>query len=163
VHLLAAVVGFSAVLMASAAAFTAVRWLGGLYLIGLGVRTIARRGGNADHTVTLAPRSLRRLYLDGVVVNVLNPKTALFFLAFLPQFVQAGAAPVWGQTLVLGAVFIALGLCSDGAYALAGAGIGRWLRARRPATRRSPIPLVEGGVLIGLGVAALAVPDGRRT
>jgi threonine/homoserine/homoserine lactone efflux protein len=163
VHLLAAVAGLSAVLMASAAAFTAVRWLGALYLIGLGVRTIARRGGAADHTVTLAPRSLRRLYLDGVVVNVLNPKTALFFLAFLPQFVQAGAAPVWVQTLVLGAVFIALGLCSDGAYALAGARIGHWLRARRSPARRSPVPLVEGGVLIGLGVAALAVPDSRRT
>jgi threonine/homoserine/homoserine lactone efflux protein len=162
VHLLAAVAGLSAVLMASAAAFTAVRWLGALYLIGLGVRTIARRSATGDRAVTLAPRSLRRLYLDGVVVNVLNPKTALFFVAFLPQFVHAGGAPVWGQTLVLGAVFIALGLCSDSAYALAGARVGHWLRARRPSRRRSPVPLVEGGLLIGLGVAALAVPDGRH-
>jgi threonine/homoserine/homoserine lactone efflux protein len=162
-HLLAAVAGLSAVLVASAAAFTAVRWLGAGYLIVLGVRTIARRPAAADRAVTVAPRSLRRLYLDGMVVNVLNPKTAIFFLAFLPQFVQPDRGPVWSQTLVLGLVLIALGLCSDGLYALAGARVGRWLR-NRPAARRdrrSRGQLAEGGLLVGLGVVALVVPDTR--
>ena len=167
VHLLAAVAGLSAVLVASGAAFTLTRWLGGAYLIVLGVRTLARRPAETDATVTLAPRPLRRLYRDGVVVNVLNPKTALFFLAFLPQFVQPERAPVWCQTLVLGLVFIVLGLCSDGVYALAGARAGQWLRTR-PTTaslrrRRPTSQLAEGGLLVGLGITALAVPTSRPT
>jgi threonine/homoserine/homoserine lactone efflux protein len=166
VHLLAAVAGLSAVLMASAVAFTLTRWLGAGYLIVIGVRTLARRPAHdTPSRVALAPRSLRKLYVDGVVVNVLNPKTALFFLAFLPQFVRPEGAPVWCQTLVLGLVFIALGLCSDGIYALAGARVGRWFRGRPPAPGRARRPrpqLVEGGLLVGLGVVSLAVPDSRH-
>jgi threonine/homoserine/homoserine lactone efflux protein len=98
-------------------------------------------------------------------VNVLNPKTVLFFFAFLPQFVQPERAPVWCQTLVLGLVFIVLGLCRDGLYALAGARAGHWLRARPTLTghrrRRPKGQLAEGGLLVGLGVATLAVPASR--
>jgi threonine/homoserine/homoserine lactone efflux protein len=159
VHVLAAVAGLSAVLVASATAFSVVKVAGALYLVFLGVRTIlgrraARRGGAVE------PVALRRLYLDGVVVNVLNPKTALFFLAFLPQFVDPSRGGVWSQTLVLGLVFMALGMLTDGTYALVGARTGRWL-ARRGGTR-SWGPYVEGGIMIGLGLAALAIPH-RRT
>ena len=99
---------------------------------------------------------MRRLYLDGIVVNVLNPKTALFFLAFLPQFVDPDRGPVWTQTLALGVLFIALGTASDGPYALAGARLGRVLHRDGRTRRRSQV--VEGGVLVGLGITALAVP-----
>lgn len=155
VHVTAAVAGLSTVLATSAAAFSLVKYAGAGYLIVLGLRALAR--GRAPSTTRPAPeRSVRRLYVDGFVVNLLNPKTALFFLAFLPQFVQRDGAPVWTQTLVLGGLFVLLGVVSDGVYALAGARAGRWLRAHRRSARRGP--LVEGGLLVGLGVAALAVP-----
>jgi len=155
VHVVAAVAGLSALLMASAAAFSVVKLTGAIYLIYLGLRTIVGRraatGGNG------APeRPLGRLYVDGVIVNVLNPKTALFFLAFLPQFIERGHGPVWSQTLLLGLLFMALGLMSDSAYALAGAQAGRWV-SRRGGWRRGGRYL-EGGILVGLGITALAIP-----
>jgi threonine/homoserine/homoserine lactone efflux protein len=158
VHVAGAVVGLSGLLMASALAYSAVRWIGAAYLIVLGLRTIVRRhreAGPAD----LTPRSLRRLYLDGAVVNALNPKTALFFLAFLPQFVDPAGGPVWLQTLALGFSFGLLGICSDGLYALVGAGVGRWLRRRDTASKG---PLVEGGLLVGLGLFTVAVPGAHH-
>jgi threonine/homoserine/homoserine lactone efflux protein len=158
-HVLAAVVGLSAVVVASSLAFTGVKIVGGAYLIYLGVRTLLDT--TAPSVSTPGPRSLRRLYLDGLVVNALNPKVALFFLAFLPQFISPGAGPVWAQTLVLGLLYTALGLASDGLYVLVAAGVGRRLR-RRLDRRRGGRPL-EGCLLIGLGVAALALPHGRPT
>jgi threonine/homoserine/homoserine lactone efflux protein len=155
VHVVAAVVGLSALLVASAAAFSAVKIVGAAYLVYLGVRTMLGRGSGEGGSGT-STRGLRRLYLDGVVVNVLNPKTALFFLAFLPQFVDPDRGPVWTQTLVLGALFTMLGVLSDGAYALAGAHVGRWLHQRRQGRNRGRF--LEGGLLVGLGVSSLAIP-----
>ena len=158
VHVLAAVAGLSAVLVASATAFTIVKVVGACYLIYLGVRTIVGRT-SSDGAKRPAWRGLRRLYLDGVVVNVLNPKTALFFLAFLPQFVEPDRGPVWTQTLILGLLFIVLGIASDGAYALASAHVGR--RLRRDIGRRRLSRFVEGGLLVGLGATSLAIPHQR--
>jgi threonine/homoserine/homoserine lactone efflux protein len=160
VHVLASVVGLSALLMASAAAFSVVKLVGAGYLVFLGVRTIAGRGSGDRRGARDEPRALRRLYLDGVVVNVLNPKTALFFLAFLPQFVDPDRGPVWSQTLALGALFTVLGIMSDGTYALVSAQVGEWLRRRRSGVR-SRGRFVEGGLLIGLGVSSLAIPHRR--
>jgi threonine/homoserine/homoserine lactone efflux protein len=158
VHVIAAAVGLSALLAASAAAFTVVKVVGAVYLVCLGVRTIVERA-SADRRSAGSPRSLRRLYIDGVVVNVLNPKTALFFLAFLPQFVDPDRGLVWTQTLILGLLFIVLGLATDGTYALAGATVGRWL-LRDGSRRRGRF--IEGGLLVGLGVSSLAIPHGRN-
>ena len=158
VHVVGAVVGLSAALAASATAFSVVKVVGAGYLIVLGVRTMLGRGGRDDGPEP-SSRSLRRLYVDGVVVNVLNPKTALFFLAFLPQFVDADRGPVWAQTLVLGALFTVLGVMSDGAYALASARVGRWLRHRRRGRDRGRF--LEGGLLVGLGLSSLAIPHRR--
>lgn len=160
VHVVAAVAGLSALLVASATAFSVVKVAGALYLVFLGVRTMLG-GRRVEAGVDRVPRALRRLYVDGVIVNVLNPKTALFFLAFLPQFVGAGHGPVWAQTLVLGLLFMALGLMSDSAYALVGARAGRWLVGRRGPTNRARY--LEGGILVGLGVTSLAVPHPRPT
>jgi threonine/homoserine/homoserine lactone efflux protein len=151
VHVLAAVAGVSAVLAASATAFTFVKIAGAAYLMWMGVRVL--RGRAAASSPTSDPSS-RRLFAQAFTVNLLNPKIALFFLAFLPQFVRPGAGPVWLQTLVLGFVFIALGLVSDSTYALTAAGLARRLRTR---PRHHPVGrIVEGTTLIGLGITSLA-------
>jgi threonine/homoserine/homoserine lactone efflux protein len=158
-HIVAAGAGVSALLVASASAFSAVRIAGGAYLVWLGLRTLCRRMELTSHTATPV-RSLRRLYLDGVVVNVFNPKVALFFLALFPQFVDPGRGPAWLQITVLGSIYVLLGLVSDGAYAFAATRIGRWLARRPSAARRSR--RVEGTVLLALGVSTLAAPHSSR-
>ena len=158
VHVAGAAAGLSALLAASATAFTVVKYLGAAYLIYLGVRRLL------DATIATAPGevpriSLRRAYLDGVVVNVLNPKTALFFLAFLPQFVDAGRGQVGAQILGLGMLFVALGLVSDGLYALGAGSAAQWLRARPSFLARER--WVSGSMYIGLGLVA-ALSSGQR-
>jgi threonine/homoserine/homoserine lactone efflux protein len=160
VHVLAAVVGLSAIVMASSVVFTAIKTLGGVYLVYLGIRTIASSRSAAAATAPPPPKPLRRLFVDGLVVNVLNPKVALFFLAFIPQFVDDDHGPIWSQTLILGVLYILLGLCSDSAYAIVGGRAGRWVSRRRSGLRR-PTKYAEGGILIGLGVTALLVPHRR--
>src|SRR5262245_52645527 len=102
VHVAAAAAGLSAVLVASATAFSVVKYLGAAYLIYLGIRQlVARAPEPADVTLAAAPR-LSRAFIDGFIVNVLNPKTALFFLAFLPQFVTVSPGAVPTQLTCLG-------------------------------------------------------------
>jgi len=151
VHVAAAALGLSALLVSSATAYHAVRWLGAAYLIWLGVRRLLARD-EAAAAAGPGPRrlGLRRIFAQGVVVNVLNPKTALFFFAFLPQFVDTSRGSVPFQVLVFGVAFVLLGLLSDGAYAVAASAGAGWLR-RRPGVARAS-RLVSGGVLIGLGV-----------
>ncbi len=152
VHVAAAALGLSALLMSSATAYHAVRWLGAAYLIWLGVRRLLAR--DEDAPTTPGPgarrRGLGRIFAQGVVVNVLNPKTALFFLAFLPQFVDVSRGSVPLQVVVFGVAFVLLGLVSDGTYALLASTGAGWLRRRRGVARTSR--LVSGGVLISLGV-----------
>jgi threonine/homoserine/homoserine lactone efflux protein len=147
VHVAAAAVGLSALIVASAVAFSTVKYAGAAYLIYLGVRKLLERS-TVDETEH-ARGSLRRAFARGAVVNVLNPKTALFFLAFLPQFVDADRGGVWSQALVLGFVFVGLGLVSDSLYALAAGTVGGLVRRKRRALRFG-----SGAVYIGLGAAA---------
>jgi threonine/homoserine/homoserine lactone efflux protein len=148
VHVLAAVIGLSSLILSSATAFAVVKYAGAAYLVVMGVRRLLERD-KADVELR-ARRALRRIYGQGVVVNVLNPKTALFFFAFLPQFVDASAGRVPLQVAVLGATFVGLGLVTDGGYALLASTGAGWLRGRRGVARTSR--LVSGGVLVGLGV-----------
>jgi threonine/homoserine/homoserine lactone efflux protein len=152
VHVAAAALGLSALLVSSATAYNAVRWLGAAYLVWLGVRRLLAR--DEDLPATPGPDArrpgLRRIFAQGVVVNVLNPKTALFFFAFLPQFVDTSRGSVPFQVVVFGVAFVLLGLLSDGAYALAAATGAGWLR-RRPGVARAS-RLASGGILISLGV-----------
>jgi threonine/homoserine/homoserine lactone efflux protein len=148
VHVAAATVGLSALIVASAVAFSVVKFAGAAYLVYLGVRKLLERpvvteAGRAP------PEPLRRSFTRGIVVNVLNPKTALFFLAFLPQFVDRGRGDVWSQVLVLGLLFVLLGLVSDSLYALAAGTVGGLIRRRRTALRYG-----SGAVYIGLGALA---------
>ena len=160
VHVLAAVAGLSAVVVASSIAFTGVKLVGGLYLIFLGVKSL--RSARQRPTVSAPPVwPEKRLFAEAFVVSLLNPKVALFFLAFLPQFVVRGHGPIWSQTLVLGLVYIALGLCSDSMYAVLGAHVGTKLSTR--AARLRATRYAEGGILVGLGVLTLALPHRRTT
>jgi threonine/homoserine/homoserine lactone efflux protein len=158
VHVLAAVAGLSAVVVASAVAFTVVKVVGGLYLVWLGVRSILGARAMAARSSPVPPiRAPRRILTEAFTVNLFNPKVAIFFLAFLPQFVDTDAGHVWSQTLVLGLVFIALGLCSDAVYALVGAHVGARFQ-RRAAARVRGTRYAEGGILIGLGALTLTLP-----
>jgi threonine/homoserine/homoserine lactone efflux protein len=153
VHIAFAALGLSAILASSAVAFSVVKWLGAAYLVWLGLRRIF--GGDEEEDVSVEPERLPRVYLQGVVVNVLNPKTALFFLAFLPQFVDPARGAAWTQVLLLGATFVVLALCSDGLYALLSGTAGGWLRRRmKEASFRRGQRFLSGGVLIALGAAA---------
>jgi threonine/homoserine/homoserine lactone efflux protein len=158
VHVRAAVAGLSAVLVASSLAFTTVKVAGGAYLIYLGVRSL-RRARHAELVIAPIVRPMRRLFAEGFVVNLLNPKVALFFLAFLPQFVERSSGPIWSQMLALGVMYIALGVICDGAYALVAARVGRWVSQRARAFRTGRY--AEGGLLLGLGALALVLPYQR--
>ena len=155
-HVLAAVIGLSAILAASAEAFTVVKLLGAAYLVWLGIRILLSRderiGGRAVEP------TLGRTYRRGVVVNVLNPKTALFFLAFLPQFVDPDGS-TRGQLAVLGIVFVVIALTSDLVWALVAGTAGGLLRRSRTFLRVQRY--VSGTIFVGLGaLAATAGQDG---
>ncbi len=150
VHVVAATVGLSAVLLASATAFGVVKLLGAAYLIYLGIRAFLTRGSN-DYVEASVPRSLRRVFRDGVIVSVLNPKIAVFFLAFLPQFADPLRGSVSQQIFLLGFLYCMLSLCTDGAYALLASHLRHWLGGP---VARSPIPrYATGAVYVGLGVS----------
>jgi threonine/homoserine/homoserine lactone efflux protein len=150
VHVAAAAIGLSALVVQSAVAFSVVKYAGAAYLVFLGVRRLLGRDGNSADGMP-RERRLRVLFANGIIVNVFNPKTALFFFAFLPQFVDVSRGHVAFQILVLGLVFIGLAVISDGAYAIAAGSAAGWVSARRGFARAERF--VSGGVLVGLGLA----------
>ena len=151
VHVAAATVGLSALIASSATAFTVVKLVGAVYLIVVGVRRIT--GRDETEQIQSEPAPLRRLYRQGVIVNVFNPKTALFFLAFLPQFVDRGAS-IPPQVALLGLTFAAIAFASDCLYALlADLLAARLRRSGRGARARR---FLSGGIFVALGVTAAA-------
>ena len=160
VHVLAAALGMSALLASSALAFTVVKYVGAGYLVYIGVRRILSRPDTPATQIDLPRRSLPRLYREGFVVNLLNPKTALFFLAFLPQFVDASRGAVAFQIAFLGLLFTLMGLTSDGLYALVAGTAGQWVKRNGHYLRWERY--VTGSVFIGLGVTAAFVGNGRK-
>jgi threonine/homoserine/homoserine lactone efflux protein len=162
VHVVAAAFGVSALIASSATAFTVVKYAGAAYLVFLGLRKLLTRDIPEDVEIEpRTPRSTAELFGHGVVVNVLNPKTALFFLAFLPQFVDPDAGAVAPQMLVLGTLLVGLGVLSDGTYALLAAGAGNRLRSAARARRR--LEKVSGGVFVGLGLAAAFAGEPKQS
>jgi threonine/homoserine/homoserine lactone efflux protein len=150
VHVAAATVGLSAILLASATAFGVVKALGAAYLIYLGIRTLVARHSPGGPAAS-APRSVHRLFTDGVVVSLLNPKIAVFFLAFLPQFAEPSRGPVARQVLVLGLLYVGLALCTDSTYAVLAGRLRTWLGSD---VIRGPGPRYASGVVyLGLGVS----------
>jgi threonine/homoserine/homoserine lactone efflux protein len=156
-HVIAAALGLSALLASSALAFTVVKYAGAAYLVGLGVRTLRKADDRAAAGAAPVRASLARAFGQGLIVNLLNPKTALFFLAFLPQFVDPAHGSAAVQMAVLGLVFTALATCTDGAWALAAGSAAEWLKGHGGFVRSRRY--VAGSVYVGLGVAtALAGP-----
>lgn len=151
VHVAAATAGLSAILMTSATAFGIVKALGAAYLVYLGLSTLfARRpmvGIEASN-----PLSLSRLFIDGAVVSVFNPKIAVFFLAFLPQFVQPGSGLVPQQVLLLGLIYVVLAFLTDSMYALLASHFRNWLGGR---LTHGPLSrYISGSIYLGLGLTA---------
>ena len=150
VHALAATAGLSAIIATSATAFSVVKWAGALYLIGVGLVTLLR----PPDRLALGDSRLshRRAFGQGVIVNVLNPKVALFFLSYLPQFVDPARGAAWRQVLVLGIVFVVLGVLSDSTWAIATSTLrDLLLRGRALGVVRR---WVSGSVFVVLGVLA---------
>lgn len=152
VHVIIAALGLSAVLASSALAFGVIQYAGAAYLVWLGLRRILGRSQIPDDNVTINANGYWRLLRDGFVVNLLNPKTALFFLAFLPQFVDVSLGQVAMQIAFLGLVYTLLGIITDGGYALAAGFGGDYLRRNRGFLTAERY--VSGGLLIGLGITA---------
>ena len=141
----------------SSAAFSVIRYAGAAYLIFLGIGALM--GRRDPEEVALGPaRSSRRLYWEGVLVGTLNPKLALFLLAFLPQFIDPSAGSVWSQTLALGIVFVAVASVGDALFALLAGTAADSVRAGRAAKL---MPRIGGGVLVGLGVFTAVAGDNR--
>jgi threonine/homoserine/homoserine lactone efflux protein len=150
-HILAAVLGLSAILLSSALAFDIVKYLGAAYLIYMGIRTLMTKE-EAINEEEVKGDSLQRIFSQAVIVNVLNPKTALFFFAFLPQFVDSSRGAVSVQMFLLGMIFLGLGMLTDGMYALLAGGFGNLLKTSKffAFAKR----YVAGAIYIGLGLTA---------
>jgi len=149
-HVVAATLGLSAVIAASATAFGVVKWIGAGYLIYTGIRTLSRKPATFNQEQKTLTR--RKSFTQGIVVNTFNPKVALFFLSFLPQFIDTDNGSTALQSLVLGSIFVLLGMCSDGLYAILASAL------RGPLLRGKSLPIVQryvaGSVFVLLGVVA---------
>jgi len=159
VHVTAATLGLSALLVSSAMAFSVVKYLGAAYLIYLGVQKL-RSDESLGPTGVREPQKLRRLFAQGAVVSVLNPKEALFFFAFLPQFVDPARSAIAPQILFLGLLFLCMGVVSDTLWALCAGTLAQYLRGN--ARGMHTLRYVSGGMLISLGVATAFAGSSNR-
>ena len=158
VHIVGAALGLSAILVSSSVAFSVVKFAGAAYLIYLGIRTLLTRE-EVTEAVEVTPMKLRRLFGQGVIVNVLNPKVALFFFAFFPQFIDPNRGSVALQTLVLGVVFCIVGTTLDCTWALLAGSAGSWLKGNVHFLRRQRF--VTGAIYLGLGVTTAFSGNGK--
>jgi threonine/homoserine/homoserine lactone efflux protein len=159
VHVVAATLGLSALLVSSALAFAIVKYGGAAYLIMMGVQTLLRREPPAA-AVAIESADLRRVFAQGVVVNVLNPHTALFFFAFLPQFINPSSGHVPAQMLTLGLLFVGLSAMTDSGWAIAAGTAGDWIKQHPRFTDGQRY--VTGGALIGLGTLSAFTGGGKK-
>ncbi len=159
VHTIAAVLGLSALLLTSALAFSVVKYLGAAYLIYLSLRTLFKREGSSQ-TAVQVPKSFSQLFTQGFLVNLLNPKTALFFYAFLPQFVDPARGAVVEQILLFGALFVLLATCTDSLYALLSSTAGSFL-SRTTYVRRLQ-RYITGSVYIVLGLTTAFIGSEKK-
>lgn len=149
IHTLMAVVGISAVIATSAVLFTIVKYAGAAYLVYLGIRAVFA-GAPTGEARGMAAVSTNQAFQQAIVAEVLNPKTALFFLAFLPQFVNPAHGSVALQLTILGALFVLLGLCSTAVFALTAGRLGRVLSRSQTVLKWQG--KVVGGLYCALGV-----------
>ncbi len=161
VQVLAATAGLAAIIASSATAFAILKYAGAAYLIYLGIAALrdgrAREGDGEEDRARVSDRSL---FWNGFLVGALNPKLTLFLLAFLPQFVDPAAGPVWLQTLVLGSIFSVTAAIGDTAVALAAGSAGGRLRGL---IRGRGLARASGVVYIGMGIGAALGNSRART
>lgn len=153
-HVVAAAVGLSAILLTSALAFSVVKYVGAAYLIYLGLRTLAQRDQVIDGIVG-APIEFSRVFSQGILVSVLNPKTALFFLAFFPQFVDPSRGTATLQILFLGVLFVTLGICTNMCYALLASVVGGRIQTNAAFLRHQRY--FAGSMYIVLGISTALI------
>lgn len=158
-HIAAAAVGVSALLVSSALAFNMLKYLGAAYLIYLGIRKFLIPD-ELENAEIRQPKMLTRIFFQGLVVNLLNPKTALFFFAFLPQFVDVSKGSVALQMLLLGIIFVVLGILSDGLWALLAGTAGNWLKRNLRFLQAQRY--FAGSVFVALGVATALSGSGKK-
>jgi threonine/homoserine/homoserine lactone efflux protein len=149
IHTIMAIIGISAIIAASATLFSIVKYIGAAYLVYLGIRAIVEKAP-ADLAGRTLPISAAKAFRQAILTEVLNPKTALFFLAFLPQFVPPQSGFVALQLMVLGIIFVLLGLFSTVVFAVSAGGLGSFLR-RNPAVLKWQGKVV-GGIYCALGI-----------
>jgi len=149
IQAIAAALGLSAILLSSALAFDVVKYLGAAYLIYLGIRKLLASDNGSEADVVKQER-LSRIYWQGFAVNILNPKTALFFFAFLPQFVDPAKGNVVGQNLLLGAIFVSMAIMTDSMYALLASSVAGRLSGNRRFQKGGRY--FAGLVYVGLGI-----------
>ena len=149
IQALAAALGLSAILVSSALAFDVVKYLGAAYLIYLGIRKLLSAHNGIENEI-VKRESLARIYWQGFVINILNPKTALFFFAFLPQFVDPTRGNVTAQTLWLGCLFVGMALVTDSLYALLASSLAEKLTGSLGFAKGQRY--FAGLVYVGLGV-----------
>lgn len=160
VHVAAAAFGVSAVLLSSVAAFNLVKYLGAAYLIYLGVRKLLVR--EEEQTLhTRPPQKLSQIFSQGVLVSILNPKTALFFFAFLPQFVDPFRGSVTAQILLLGGIFVVMAFMSDSFYAILAGTLGQWLKGNVRYLRWQRYFTGSAYIALGLGAALAGSNKGK--
>lgn len=149
-HVLAATVGLSAILATSENAFNVVKYLGASYLILIGLRTLTRKPEAISTSASSMTQS--QAFRQGFIINMLNPKIALFFLSFLPQFIDPNISSNARQALILGSVFVLCGFVIDGIYALTASSL------REVLVKGKALPFIQqyvaGVVFVLLGVAA---------
>jgi threonine/homoserine/homoserine lactone efflux protein len=160
IHVLAAALGLSVLLLSSALAFNIVKYAGAAYLVWLGLRKIFGPAEATGANGELKQYSHGKLFRDGFVVNLLNPKTALFFFAFLPQFVDVSRGHVPMQITLLGLIFVVLGFFTDSAWALLAGTAGGWLKRSRGYVKFERYG--SGLLFIGLGVVAAFSGSGKK-
>ena len=154
----AAALGLSAILLSSALAFDIVKYLGAAYLIYLGIKKLLTSNNNSADDV-LKQESLSRIYWQGFAVNILNPKTALFFFAFFPQFVDPAKENVIGQNMLLGAIFVGMAIITDSIYAVMASSVAGRLSKNRRFQKGGRY--FAGLVYIGLGVTTALTGAGK--
>lgn len=159
IHIVAAALGLSALLVSSVLAFNLLKYLGAAYLIYLGVKTLLNREKSAT-AKPIKAESLGRTFSQAVLVNLANPKCAVFFFAFLPQFIDAERGAAATQILYLGAVVVLLGFTSGSAYSFLASGIGNLLRGNLKFLRAQRY--FAGSVYIGLGLATAITGTNRK-
>jgi|SRR5579864_6269521 len=159
VHVLAASLGLSALLLSSATAFSVVKYAGAAYLFYLGIKKFRERPRRDNGIQNVKPIPMRQVFAEGVMVNILNPKTAIFFFAFLPQFVSPARGHVTLQFFMLGMFFAVMGWASDSTWALFAGSAAHWLRGNKRLIENERY--AAGTIYMGLGLAT-ALSGGRH-